>query len=77
MSSTIHHQYRRGQTIYDLITRDYYQIEVIQHLMMWGTERVFIKLEGVRGLRAEDAWRELDEITPRHESYLLKENIFP
>lgn len=56
--------YRPRQTVFDLVTRDYYKIERIKQLKMWGVPRTFIKLDGAPGLRPEDSWRELPEITP-------------
>lgn len=56
--------YRKGQTVFDLKTRDYYKIAAIRQLRMWGVPRTFFRLEGAPGTRPEDSWRELPELTP-------------
>lgn len=56
--------YRPRQTVYDLVTRDYYKIEAIRTLRMWGQPRTYLKLKGIVALRPEDCWRELYEISP-------------
>lgn len=55
--------YRKRETVFDLRTRDYYRIDTIKVVRMWGIPRTFVKLDGVPGSRPEDSWRELPEIT--------------